>query len=90
MIVMCADLDASLLCDISCVEGFVIYSNNIYILVVMLQSILQAQHKRHEQTKIISFTMSLTCHHQCNAFHFVQKKGVACIKWGENTKLTDI
>jgi hypothetical protein len=54
MIVMCADLDASLLCDISCVEGFVIYSNNIYILVVMLQLILQAQHKHHEQIKHIN------------------------------------
>lgn len=59
MIVMCADLDASLLCDISCVEGFVIYSNNIYILVVMLQSILQAQHKHHEQIKHINKQKSL-------------------------------
>jgi hypothetical protein len=55
----CADLHVSLLCDISCVEGFVIYSNNIYKLVVMLQSILHAQHKHHEQIKQINKQKSL-------------------------------
>jgi hypothetical protein len=54
MILMCVHLDVSLLCDISCVGGFVAYSNNIYILVVMLQSILQTQQKHHQQIKHIN------------------------------------